>query len=396
MFGARGKDIKNNWPFSQENLQLCLNHGVKDLLPPFQPLDSIRNQSIRRCVVDPTLTEKENISNLDGDPSGGSDHFVSNPNSDNAVYCVNIVSSESEGASKEEVPLTTDNQSHSGGDLAPADLIPCVALETNTLSEASEAKLERKDPPAAQKPDSTTQFSVKKCRVIVKLGSSGADPSSKEEPTGNCSTFSETMASKVCPVCKTFSSSSNTTLNAHIDQCLSVESTSNWTASSRVIKHRIKPRKTRLMVDIYKTAPHCTLEELDRRNGRSWAMNSCLPAQETMECADQEEKQRILPVNFKDKGDEGAVYIDANGTKLRILSKFNDTSAASKLDTDPDSRKIFKGGRGSKLLSTHKKRHKHHKCLKLGPQRKKFYSSKPRRAYEVYIYIYIYMYMYLN
>ncbi|KAL2456437.1 hapless 8 [Forsythia ovata] len=98
------------------------------------------------------------------------------------------------------------------------------------------------------------------------------------------------MTSKVCPVCNTFSSSSNTTLNAHIDQCLSGESKIKWTANSRVTEHRIKPRKTGLMVDIYETASYCTLEELDRRNGTNWALNLGFPAQNIETCTEEWKK----------------------------------------------------------------------------------------------------------
>ncbi|KAL7103263.1 hypothetical protein ACP275_08G169200 [Erythranthe tilingii] len=114
------------------------------------------------------------------------------------------------------------------------------------------------------------------------------------------------MASKVCPVCKKFTSSSNTTLNAHIDRCLSEESkVKHSTADSRVtIKHIMKPRKTKLMVDIYATALSSTLEDLDRRNGTNWTSSN-------LDFSAHEEKN-----------DECAVYYDSNGTKLRILSKF--------------------------------------------------------------------------
>uniref|UniRef100_A0A803Q7L6 Hapless 8 n=1 Tax=Cannabis sativa TaxID=3483 RepID=A0A803Q7L6_CANSA len=106
------------------------------------------------------------------------------------------------------------------------------------------------------------------------------------------------MASKVCPVCKVFSSSSNTTLNAHIDQCLSVESTSpKWTvdSSTKLSRHRIKPRKTKLMVDIYATAIPCTLEDLDRRNGSNWAtVVSSFPIQQSN---DKKKKRRQYKYN---------------------------------------------------------------------------------------------------
>ncbi|CAL5405190.1 unnamed protein product [Camellia sinensis] len=361
VFGSRSKDIKNSWPFSQENLQLCLKHGVKDLLPPFQPLDSVRNRVFERCAVETSLIGKENISNFDGEPSGPSDHFVS-MSSDHtscdknlAPDCVNIGLIGSEAGKELE-----RNQPHSEINSVPTDLeatVPPVSPKTES--------------------DSTNQPPVKKCRLIVKVGS--GDPSSNQDTSANCVAAPDTMASNVCPVCKVFSSPSNTTLNAHIDQCLSVESTVKWTANSRVIKHRIKPRKTRLMVDIYTTARHCTLEELDKRNGTSWATNSCLPSRETVERS-EEEKQRVSPVNSKDKGHERAVYIDSNGTKLRILSMFSDTSSVPKLEADP-------GPRKSKLLKNLKKRHhaqKHHKYLKLAPQSKKFCTSKARRISEVH------------
>ncbi|GER52734.1 hapless 8 [Striga asiatica] len=170
VFGARAKDISNNWPFSQENLQLCLKYGVKDVLPPFdQTLDSVRNQSTAKCAA-----ENSSVSRKD-----------------------------------KKIPPATDQSSP----------------YTNSVPEN-----------------------------IVKLNN---QKSSQED----------TMASNVCPVCKMFSSSSNTTLNAHIDQCLSIKWTSNPKQS---IKHRIKPKKTRLMADIYETALRCTLEDLDRRNGTNW------------------------------------------------------------------------------------------------------------------------------
>ncbi|KAL2548601.1 Small nuclear ribonucleoprotein Sm D3 [Forsythia ovata] len=148
---------------------------------------------------------------------------------------------------------------------------PCLAIVTDNLPGTVVAKLESAAL-ESNKIISSTQSLVKKCKLIVKL-SNIIDPRSNEDPATNVSVASGTMASKVCPVCKTFSSSSNTTLNAYIDQCLSGESIIKWTANSRVTKHRIKPRKTRLMVDIYETTSYCTLEELDRRNGTNWALN---------------------------------------------------------------------------------------------------------------------------
>ncbi|CBI39861.3 unnamed protein product, partial [Vitis vinifera] len=311
VFGTRGKDIKKNWPFSQKNLQLCLKHGVKDVLPPFQSLDSVREGSFKGCVAE--------------------------------TYCIDINSSGSGG--EKDFPSSTTR------DLAP------------------------------HKTESKTQPSAKKCRLIVKLRAV-SDPSSTEDIASNCTTLSEAMASKICPVCKTFSSSSNTTLNAHIDQCLSVESTSRWMEDSRQTRHRIKPRKTRLMVDICATAPRCTLEELDRRNGSNWATDLSLPTQNTEGCA-HEKRQRLSPVHPEETGDEGAVYIDASGTKVRILSKLNVPSSVSKVGEDPRTSKPLRGSKGSKFFSTNKrKRHvnKYHNYLKVAIQSKKDCSPKAHNS----------------
>ncbi|KAI3755959.1 hypothetical protein L1987_55770 [Smallanthus sonchifolius] len=164
----------------------------------------------------------------------------------------------------------------------------------------------------------------------------------------------ETVASKVCPVCKTFSSSSNTTLNAHIDSCLSEESSMKWDVNLKLktVKHRIKPRKTRLMVDVYKTAPRCTIEELDRRNGTNWATNSSFPDQELEFQAEERKKEPQEPTLIPEviAEHEGAVYIDKNGKKVRILSM----PTISNLDED-EVRALQKGRKGSKVTIKKKK-----------------------------------------
>ncbi|KAH7859528.1 hypothetical protein Vadar_002208 [Vaccinium darrowii] len=365
VFSARSKDINTNWPFSQKNLQLCLKHGVKDLLPPFQPLESVGYRCIEQSTAETSLINKQNITDLDGKPSFSSmasDHFLSassdNPGSCSQNLAVDIVDiglEGSEGVKRDnQVQLTTNSQSHCETDSIPAD-----------------------------KSQSKNQTQIKKCRLVVKVGSGVADPSSNGDHVIKSVAVSETMASNVCPVCRTFTSYSNTTLNAHIDQCLSPESNMGWPPNSRVIKHRIKSRKMRLMTDIYATAPYCTLEELDRRNGTNWALNTSFPTQENVDCV-EEEKERVALVNLKEKGDEGAVYIDANGTKVRILSKFNDASSSVPArEGDLRTQKILKGGSGSKLVSKYKKRHHAQKHLKLPLQSKQFCSSKPRRTPEV-------------
>uniref|UniRef100_A0A2N9J8X3 Hapless 8 n=1 Tax=Fagus sylvatica TaxID=28930 RepID=A0A2N9J8X3_FAGSY len=392
VFNARSKDIKTNWPFSSENLQLCLKHGVKDVLPPFQALDKVRNQSFKRCTVESCTLENKNLSNFDGEPSRPNDDDdavlidlsknTTQLNQKTAEDCIETTSCRFEG--ENDFPSTTTSVSQSDDiESLPTNRPSSSSLDTDhTLPEASvevEEAVGHLPPP--HKTESTTRPSGKKCRLVVKFGAN-SDRSSTEDITSNCTTVSElSMASKICPVCKIFSSSSNTTLNAHIDQCLSVESVPKWMADSKLTRHRIKPRKTKLMVDIYTTAARCTLEELDRRNGTNWAAVSSLPSRDNdkSEMPAEGRKQRMFPVHEPDTGDVGAVYIDSNGTKVRILSKFNDAPSVSKVVEDLGPRKPSKGGKGTKFLSIKKKKrraNKHHKYLKLASQSKKHFSHR--------------------
>ncbi|KAL9147071.1 hypothetical protein ABFS82_13G151300 [Erythranthe guttata] len=288
VFDTRGKDIENNWPFSQENLQLCLKYGVKDVLPPFQSLDSVRNPTTEKLVSDVKLSESDNRS-VD-------EKLASNVQ--------NIDSSRSE-----------EDKEHPS----------CSDLNSVPVAEESQRT------PLKKVVKSNTQNSVKKCRLVLKLNNI-AERKPNENSSSNPSAASETtMASKVCPVCKTFSSSSNTTLNAHIDQCLSSGGpTVKWTENPKVsIKHRIKPRKTRMMVDIYETALQCTLEDLDRRNGTNWASsNSGFPAQGLKACAEEKNKA-YSSVDVGESNEKGAVYIDSKSPKIRSLSKLNDQPSSS-------------------------------------------------------------------
>lgn len=379
VFTSRSKDIKKNWPFSLKNLQLCLKHGVKEVLPPFQAHSAVKTQSIRRCAVE---TEKKIVATFDAEPSEPNNKEVldssGNAQLNNKLENACLESS-CRSAGENEFPSTTTSVSHSEIESVPTKRPSSSSLETDTLLEASASASATAEVRAAGHP--TTRPPGKKCRLIVKF-SGNSDRISAEDIASNSTAVSETMASKVCPVCKTFTSSSNTTLNAHIDQCLSAESTPKWTADSRPTRHRIKPRKTRLMVDIYATAKHCTLEELDRRNGTSWATVSSLPTQDTekLEMPAEWKRQRVSQVHPEDSGDVGEVYIDANGTKLRILSKSNDAAVASKELEDFQPKNPLKGCKGSKFFSKKKKRHarKHLKYLKLAPQSRKFFSHKAR------------------
>ncbi|KAI3466361.1 hypothetical protein Pfo_023024 [Paulownia fortunei] len=377
VFNTRGKDIKTHWPFSPKNLQLCLKHGVKDVLPPFQTLESVRNPSIVKCAA-------ENISNSVVKLSGLSDHLLSassnNVGQKLALDIENIKSSSSE--EDKEYPSTTTSLSCSDVNSVPLIKSPCLEPEAENLPGSLSEKPEFAVP-ASNKVESNTQNPVKKCRLIVKL-SNITEPKSNEELSFNTSPVSETMASKVCPVCKTFTSSSNTTLNAHIDQCLSGESTIKWTTNSKVIKHRIKPRKTRLMADIYATALCCTLEDLDRRNGTNWASNLGFPAQD-LELYAKEKNNTYSSVNTENNNDEGAVYFDSNGTKLRILSKFIDLQSNSNAKDDCGPTKLVKRDKGSKLVSSKKKKHlvQKHKFLKCPPYGQRNCSPRPDDCPEV-------------
>ncbi|XP_044473381.1 uncharacterized protein LOC123201881 [Mangifera indica] len=395
VFTSRGKDIKKNWPFSLKNLQLCLKHGVKDVLPPFQEIGAVKTQVTKRWTVVTGSVEKKSISHFDGEPGSGPNNNEVLDSADDVQLkhklenaCINTSSCRSAG--ENDFPSTTTSVSQSEIESVPTKRPTSSLPEADTSLEASasasaSATVEvEADHPTFHKTENTTRPPGKKCRLIVKF-SGNSDRSSTEDIASNSTAVSETMASKVCPVCKIFTSSSNTTLNAHIDQCLSAESTPKWTADSRVTRHRIKQRKTRLMVDIYSTARRCTLEELDRRNGTSWASISSLPAQDSkkLDVPAEVKRQRVSQVHPEDASEVGEVYIDANGTKLRILSKSSDAPVVSKVLEDLPPKNPLKGGKGSKLLSIKKKkRHarKHLKYLKLSPQSRKFFSHKSRTS----------------
>ncbi|RRT71293.1 hypothetical protein B296_00012504 [Ensete ventricosum] len=77
------------------------------------------------------------------------------------------------------------------------------------------------------------------------------------------------------------------------------------------------------MVDIYATAPSCTLEDLDKRNGTNWAIEMAFATAPTVEVDMETKKPKLLPTESTDDV-EGSVSVNSAGTKLKILSKFND------------------------------------------------------------------------
>lgn len=373
VFAARNKDMSMNWPFSKKNLQLCLKHGVKDVLPPFQHMDSLRDSSMKRCFTDTSLHSEE--SNLGERPLVLKNHLVPGIAPDhrwNQELAEGYRDSESfPSIGEKELAFKTTAAANSQSE------VESVSTSNLPLSEVSDERGAAASAVNNKIKSSASQLSSKKCKVAVKFRISSLRGAS-DDITSACTVPSETMASKICPVCETFSSSSNTTLNAHIDQCLSSQSTPNWIKNSNLIKPRIKPRKIRLMADIYATAPHCTLEDLDRRNGTNWATNTEFPSQDTEKMVTQGKNSGVSSRHVVNNGDDGSVYIDSSGRKIRILSKFNDVSSSSfpKAREDLRAKKQSKLGRTSKFFSPKRKRHlaKHLKYLKVTRQRKRFLS----------------------
>lgn len=170
----------------------------------------------------------------------------------------------------------------------------------------------------------------KKIGLKMKPGASVDSGSSKEDH--NCLfSASDSVALRTCPICKTFSSASNTTLNAHIDQCLSIGLVQQPT--SKPNRPRIKSRlKVKSMTDIYAAAKGCTLEDLDKRNGTKWTMISSysnrVVSDNKPEVSNKGKKRSVLRVLVdEDDAGIGPVYIDANGQKLRILSEFSEKTS---------------------------------------------------------------------
>ncbi|PPS16160.1 hypothetical protein GOBAR_AA04409 [Gossypium barbadense] len=167
VFTARGKDIKKNWPFSPKNLQLCLKHGLKDPLPPFQPLDTVRNLSIERCVVETNPFEKQNIRKSGEEPSGSNDHVVlessndAHSNHNLAGTCIDNSSCRS-GEHGSGLPSTTASVSQSDIDSVLINKQSSLPLETDTSVEAS---AEVQATGKIRKTENTTRPSGKKCRL---------------------------------------------------------------------------------------------------------------------------------------------------------------------------------------------------------------------------------------
>lgn len=143
------------------------------------------------------------------------------------------------------------------------------------------------------------------------------------------------------------------------------------------------------MSDICATAPRCTLEDLDRRNGTNWATNADSPTPDT-EVLTEGKSHRVSSRYLANNGDDGAVYIDSSGRKIRILSKSNDMPSLSlpKATEDIRADKQTKKGKTSIFFSSTRKRRlaKRLKYLKVNRQKKRFSSLKVKgRPNEAFV-----------
>ncbi|KAL2923897.1 hypothetical protein RDABS01_015388 [Bienertia sinuspersici] len=369
VFSTRNKDISLNWPFSQKNLQLCMRHGVKDVLPPFQPMDSVRESSIKRCLAEKSLISEESTvdkkaSILKNNHVSGLDHSWDQELAEGYRDSDSLpIGGERDPAYK--AVATANSQSE----------VESVSTSNLPLSEVSDDREGAASAADNKTKGSTSRFSNKKYRVSMKMRIN-SKRNTPEDITSACTVPSEAISSKICPVCENFSSSSNTTLNAHIDQCLTSQPAPIWMKSSKLMKPRVKQRKVRLMTDICATALCCTLEDLDRRNGTHWATNEDFP----LEDADVPTKQKNIGKSSRhiNNVDDGSVYIDSSGTKIRILSKLNDTPSLSKVSEDARPKKQSRKTKRNKFFSPNRKKRltKHLMHQKVTRQRKRFSSLK--------------------
>ncbi|RRT63588.1 hypothetical protein B296_00025522 [Ensete ventricosum] len=360
-----------------QTLHLCLKHGVKDLLPPFEPPGLVRFRCCRKGIepvqpvacspVEPILPHVDAHGDAPGirqDPCSPLEKPLPDGNS---ITCQGI----SHDHVDAEIGLITSNDHVNVTSGEIGGLLPCSVAVNRGASE-SHSEVDIVEP--TKRLESSREVLGKRCKVVVKLGVI-SENNRAEDVISNSSTVSDPMASKVCPVCKTFSSTSNTTLNAHIDQCLSMESNTKL-VSSKFLKPKVKPGKKRLMVDIYTTSRQCTLEDLDKRNGTNWAVELAFATAPTAAIDIETKKQKLLLTDSSDDLNEGAVYVDSNGIKLRILSKLSDTAQPKE---ELKVRMHEKVTETSKSLFNTKKKHviaKYSKKMKMKAQSKKLNSCK--------------------
>ncbi|KAJ3677582.1 hypothetical protein LUZ60_003306 [Juncus effusus] len=337
-YKSRSKGIETSWPFKPKFLNLCLKNGVKQLLPPFEPPDLIKTRPVKTFQPDPLIPTYNEL-NQEGNNNNNNSTFDENTPSDTETLTLVAIKDKKK---RNKVLIKKGKKVIISREIQETKKCGKLAVKLSTNSE------------------------IKSDNLIT-------DPN---------------MASKVCPVCKTFSSSSNTTLNAHIDQCLSMDC-ENKRVENDILKPKIKPRKKKLLSEIYETALCFTLEDLDRRNGTNWALNGAgLSVEDPKPDKQKPEKakvDKVLRVEERETGEEreregreGAVYVDSNGIKIRILSKFEDLKEKDSVLKE-EKKKGGKGKFGKKKLGVEVKNVKKIKKMKLeGKKFKPFKGLKTR------------------
>ncbi|CAN6249017.1 unnamed protein product [Urochloa humidicola] len=371
VFASRSKGVKRSWPFHPHSLQLCLKRGVKDPLPPFEPPDFIRSQpsntfteveqsaACLEAIASVDLVKTRDVGSSNEDTSDI--NFQSCQPVDEPLGPSPYTSPEDGKSSIDQVGSTNESDNNTD------EAIP-VGLQDNSCTKASRRTEVSVPSWRSRNLDSSCEPSEKKCKSVAKLGTQ-TDIRRTEDIASNSSSISDPMASKTCPVCKVFASTSNTTLNAHIDQCLSAESNTKL-VETVLVKPKVKPRKKRLMEDIYKTALPYTLDDLDRRNGTNWAVELAMPTVSKEVCTENQSPE-VVPFDQRDDEREGDVYVDSNGIKIRILSKSSDAPLLSR--DDLGSRKVAKHETGKGIMMSKKiPKAKMLKNKKLKMHRKKY------------------------
>eukprot|EP01018_Ginkgo_biloba_P025413 Gb_12112 [translate_table: standard] len=146
----------------------------------------------------------------------------------------------------------------------------------------------------------------------------------RNEDLVNSGTLLDAVIPKECPVCRAFSSTSNTALNAHIDHCLSVESNVKK-SGTKFARPKVKARKKRSMADICAVARTCTLEDLDRSTTEEqWTLDASPLPLDDLNWRDTTKRRQ--------SGTARKVYVDPNRKKVQILSNLKE-------DCQPTSRK---------------------------------------------------------
>ncbi|PAN38639.1 hypothetical protein PAHAL_7G186300 [Panicum hallii] len=351
VFASRSKGVKRSWPFHPNSLQLCLKRGVKDPLPPFEPPDLIRSQPLNTFIdVVQSAACSEAIA------SAGLVKTRDAGSSNEDTSDINFQSCQPVDESLGPSPYTSPEDGKSGIDQVGStnesdhtDEALRIDLQDNSCTKASRQTEVAVPSWPLRNLDSSCGPSEKKGKFVVKLGTP-TDIRRTEDIASNSSSVSDPMASKTCPVCRVFASTSNTTLNAHIDQCLSAESNTEL-VETVFVKPKVKPRKKRLIVDIYETSLPFTLEDLDRRNGTNWAVELGMSTASKEVCTENQSPE-VVPFDRRDDEREGDVYVDSNGIKIRILSKCSDAPLV--LRDDLGSRKVAKHETGKGMLMSKK------------------------------------------